>query len=110
MYIAKSLFVCLLFLAVLIVVTILFKAFNVVAKLPLLKQLNKSLGALAGAVLGVLWVFFAVSVLQVIAALGVTPLINAELLHSTVLVNWLCGVNPAAGALQDILALIPHEG
>lgn len=100
----------LLFLAVLIVVTILFKAFNVVAKLPLLKQLNKSLGALAGAVLGVLWVFFAVSVLQVIAALGVTPLINAELLHSTVLVNWLCGVNPAGGALQDILALIPHEG
>ncbi|MBQ4333475.1 MAG: CvpA family protein [Clostridia bacterium] len=106
----KMLCSLLLFLAASVLVSILLKALNVVAKLPLLKQLNKSLGALAGALLGVLWVFFAVSVLQVLASLGVTDVISAELLRSTTLVNWLCGINPVGGALQDILALIPSEG
>lgn len=106
----KMLCSLLLFLAALIVVSILLKVLNVVAKLPLLKQLNKSLGALAGALLGVLWVFFAICVLQVVAALGVTEVITAEVLHSTTVVNWLCGINPIGGALQDVLALIPSEG
>jgi len=106
----KMLCSLLLFLVASVLVSILLKALNVVAKLPLLKQLNKSLGALAGALLGMLWVFFAVSVLQVLASLGVTDLISAELLRSTTLVNWLCGINPVGGALQDILALIPSEG
>lgn len=106
----KMLCSLLLFLVASVLVSILFKALNVVAKLPLLKQLNKSMGALAGALLGVLWVFFAVSVLQVLASLGVTDVISAELLRSTTLVNWLCGINPVGGALQDILALIPSEG
>ena len=102
----KMLCTLLLFVVAFILASVLLKALNVVAKLPLLKQLNTMLGGFAGAVSGILWMIFAVSVLQVLAYMGTIALLTPELLQSTILTKWLCDVNPLAGALQEAMALI----
>jgi len=104
----KAVCMLLLFVITLVAAHILLRVLNVVAKLPLLKQLNKGLGAVAGAITGVLWVFIAVSVLQVIAATSATDgAITVEMLEATWFVDWLCSINPVAGALEEILVFIP---
>lgn len=98
--------VCSLILFVLayILASILLRVLNVVAKLPVLKQLNKSLGLIAGILSGALWAMFAVTVLQIIAAIGAADsMINLNVLADTVLVDWLSSINPLSGALQEIL-------
>ena len=78
--------------------------FNVVAKLPLLKQLNKSLGLLGGIVSGALWAMLAVTVIQVVAAMGLAgDTITLQTVSETAVVNWLIGINPLGGTLIDIL-------
>lgn len=103
----KTICMLLLFLVVYIVATIVLKVLNVVAKLPLLKQLNQGLGLVAGAVSGALWVLVIVSVLQVLAAAGAADgVINQALLDETTVVNWLIGINPASSVLQDVMTLV----
>ncbi len=102
----KMLCTLILFIIVYIVAIILLKALNLLAKLPILKQLNTVLGAFAGAVSGVLWALFAVSLLQVLAYMGTVEVITPALLDSTILVKWLCSVNPVAGAVKEVMALL----
>ena len=97
----------LLFLITRIVAGILLRGVDLVAKLPLLKQVNKALGAVAGVVSGVLWVLFAVSVVQVAAALGTADsTINTAVLGDTLLTNWLVTVNPLGSALREAVAVV----
>lgn len=103
----KMLCTLILFILVYVVATILLKALNLLAKLPVLKQLNTTLGAFAGAVSGVLWVLFAVSLLQVLAYMGTVEVITPALLDSTILVKWLCSINPIAGAVKEVMAFLP---
>lgn len=94
--------VCMLVLFILahIVASLLLRVLDVLAKLPLLKQVNKSLGAVAGIISGVLWVLLAVSVVQIVAALGsADSAINMAVLNDTILTNWLVSVNPLSAAL-----------
>ncbi len=105
----KMLCTLLLFIVVYIVATILLKALNLLAKLPVLKQLNTALGAFAGAISGVLWVLFAVSLLQVLAYMGTVAVITPDLLESTILVKWLCSINPIAGAVKEAMLLFPTK-
>ena len=75
-----------LFILAYIVAAFVLRALDVVAKLPLIKQMNNLLGLLAGAVTGALWVLFAVRVLYTLALLGVAPWLTPALLEDTVLV------------------------
>lgn len=97
----------LLFLLAFVVASILLRVLNLLAKLPVLKQVNKSLGVVAGIVSGLLWVLFAVSVLQLVAAVaGSDFVINQSLLADTLLTNWLIQINPLGGMLREVIAIV----
>ncbi len=78
-------------------------ALNLLAKIPGIKQVNKLLGVVAGVVLGLLWVCFAVSVMDVLAATGWIASLTPEVLHTTVLVEWITAINPLGSALQSFV-------
>lgn len=101
----KALCMLLLFLVFLIVITILLKAVDLVAKLPLLKQLNKSLGVVAGIAQGVLWAFFAVTVLQLLSSTGWIAALTPDLLESTLLIRWIDSINPMTAALRELVVI-----
>ena len=93
----QLLFSVLLFVVVYIVASIVLRALDVVAKLPLIKQANNFLGLLAGAVTGCLWVMFAVRVLFALALLGVAPWLTPAVLEDTTLVSYVATLIPAIG-------------
>ena len=99
----KSVCMLLLFIILLLVLTVLLKMLDVIAKLPLLKQLNKLLGVVAGVAQGLLWVFFAVSVLQLVANLGWIDVLTPALLEETILLRRIHDVNPMTSALRELI-------
>ncbi len=93
-----------LFLLTFVLVLLLLKVLDVVARLPLLRQLNKALGVVGGVVSGALWALFAVSVIQVIAALGSPDcMINLAVVNDTTVVSSLMAINPFAGTLAALI-------
>lgn len=103
----KAICLLVLFIVAYFLCSLVLRVLDVTAKLPLLKQLNKGLGAVGGAVTGLLWVLFAVSLLQVTAAItGPDFVINQALLEDTLLTRWLIAINPVGGALREITALM----
>ena len=78
----------------------LLRALNLLAKIPLVKQANKALGVVAGVVQGLLWVFFAVSVMDALAASGLLSFLTPQVMESTYLASWLTTFNPLGSALQ----------
>lgn len=95
----KALCSLLLFFIVYILVSIVLRMFDLVAKLPLLKQVNKTLGVVGGIVSGALWALLAVTVLQVLAATGAADgAITLQTIEDTAVVNWIAGFNPLGGA------------
>ncbi len=106
MKLLKAICTLLLFIVGLLAAHIALRLLNVLAKLPLLKQLNKSLGLVAGVLSGVLWVLFFSCVLQVVAAVsGPDAVINQTVVEQTHLLSWINGLNPLSGTLQSILHL-----
>lgn len=102
----KAISSLLLFLIAYIAAGIVLRVLNIVAKLPLLKQLNKTLGLVGGIVSGALWALLAVTVLQVLAATGAADgAITLQTIGETTVVNWIAGVNPLGGALQELLII-----
>ena len=100
----KALCSLLLFLIAYIIASIVLRVLNIVAKLPLLKQVNKALGLVGGIVSGALWALFAVTVIQVLAATGAADgAITLQTIGETTVVNWIAGINPLGGALQELL-------
>ena len=87
----------LLFVITYIVAAIVLRALDVVAKLPLIKQMNGFLGLLAGAVTGCLWALFFVRVLFALALLGVAPWLTPAVLEDTALVSYVATLIPAIG-------------
>lgn len=95
-----------LFLITYIAASLILRMFDIVAKLPLLKQLNKTLGLIGGVVSGALWTLVAVTVIQVIAATGLLgDTITLQTVSETLLINWIIGINPLGGTLVDVLSL-----
>ena len=91
----KAICSLLLFLVAYIVASIVLRVLNVVAKLPILKQVNKTLGLIGGIVSGVLWVLVAVTVIQIIAAMGTADgAVTLQTVQDTLLVDWIADVNP----------------
>ncbi len=102
----KAICSLLLFFIVYIVAAILLKMLDIVAKLPLLKQVNKALGLVGGIVLGALWALLAVTVLQILAATGVAgDTVTLQTIADTTIVNWIAGINPLSAAMQEILII-----
>lgn len=95
----KALCSLLLFFIVYILVLIVLRMLDLVAKLPLLKQVNKTLGLVGGIVSGALWALLAVTVLQILAATGAADgAITLQTIEETTVVNWIAGFNPLGGA------------
>lgn len=89
----------LLFLAGYFLAKFLLKVLDLLAKLPLLKQANESLGLVAGVLSGLLWVALFTTVLQVLAAVGI--LLTPEQLNQTMVAQWIIAINPLAATLRD---------
>ena len=99
----KALCSLVLFFIAYIAASIVLRVLNIIAKLPLLKQLNKTLGLVGGIVSGALWALLAVTVIQVIAATGsADSTITLQTVSETVVVNWVAGINPLGGALSEV--------
>lgn len=86
----------LLFVIVYLLALLLLRVLNVVARVPVLKQLNRALGVVAGACNGVLWVIFAVGVVTTLTYLCWIPVLTPEVLEQT----WLLS------RLRDILQAV----
>lgn len=100
-----------LFILLMIVVIIVSCVINKVFHLPVLKQMNGVLGAVAGAIEGVLWVFVALTVLQLIAS-SASPdaLISMENLQNSLLASRLAAINPITSMLHDTMNILPNIG
>lgn len=88
----------LLFIAVYVIALFVLRLLNVVAKLPVLKQLNGLLGMVAGVITGAVWVLFVARILYVVAGLGWVDWLTPAVLGQTLLVSLVNGLIPAAEA------------
>lgn len=79
------------------------RALNLLTKIPVLKQANKALGVVAGILKGVLWAFFAVSLIDVLAASGLFTFLTPQVVESTMLVAWLATISPLGSTMQAFL-------
>ncbi|MBR0447902.1 MAG: CvpA family protein [Clostridia bacterium] len=95
----------LLFFLFQLIISLILKLLNVLAKLPVLKQANKTLGIVAGVVQGALWALLIATILQAVAATGLIPMVSEELLDSTILVKWLSSINPLHTYMQEIFTV-----
>ena len=101
----KALCSLILFFLFQLIISLILKLLNVLAKLPVLKQANKTLGIVAGVVQGALWALLIATILQAVAATGLIPMVTEELLDSTILVKWLSEVNPLHTYMQEIFTV-----
>ncbi len=95
----------LLFFLFQVIISLILKLLNVLTKLPVLKQANKTLGIVAGVVQGALWAFLIATLLYALAATGLVPMVSNDLLDSTILVKWLADVNPLNTYMQEIFTV-----
>ncbi len=103
----KAICSLILFFITYIVASIVLRVLNLVAKLPLLKQLNKTLGLVGGVASGALWVLLAVTVIQVIAAMGAEDgLVTLQAINETTVVRLVASINPLSGALTELLNIL----
>lgn len=84
----------LLFLATYLIASIVLRVLDLVAKLPVLKQLNSVLGVVAGALTGAAWVIFAARIFFTLAWLGVAQWLSPEVLEQTWLLSFVNGLIP----------------
>lgn len=87
-----------LFTIIYFIAIILLRVLDLVAKLPVLKQLNGLLGVVGGAVSGAVWVIFVARILFTLAGLGWLEWLTPAVLEQTHLVSWLNGLLPVMEA------------
>lgn len=85
-----------LFVVAFIVALLIMRSLDKVFRLPGLRKVNKSLGAVAGVISGVLWVVLFVAVVHGIAsAASADALISQSVVDQTYVVRFLLNLNPA---------------
>ena len=99
----EAVFSLLLFVVLQVVLSFVLRLLNLLAKLPIIKKINKWAGLVAGAAQGVLWVLFAISVLELLIGTGLVEALTPDMVENTVLVSWLSSINPFGGLLKDLL-------
>lgn len=77
--------------------SILLSVLDIVAKLPIINQINNGLGMIVGALSGVLWVMFTVCVLYALAQLAVADWLTPAILEETKIASWLSSFLTAVG-------------
>lgn len=87
-----------LFVLIYIIARLVLRVLDVVAKLPVLKQLNGLLGVVGGAVTGAVWVVFAARILFLLAGFGWFEWLTPNLLEQTILASFVNGLLPGMGA------------
>ena len=87
-----------LFVVVYFIAMLVLRLLNLVAKLPVLKQLNGLLGVVAGVITGAVWVIFAARILYVVAGLGWIEWLTPAMLDQALLVPLVNGLIPVAEA------------
>lgn len=87
-----------LFIVAYLLTAIVLRLLDVVAKLPLLKQLNNLLGVVAGAVTGAVWVVFVARILFTLAWLGWLAWLTPAVLEQTWLTAFANSLIPTFGA------------
>ena len=90
-----------LFTVVYFIAMFLLRLLNVVAKLPVLKQINSILGLVAGAFTGLIWAIFAARILFVVAGFGWFEWLTPAMLDQGMLVPVVNGWFPLAEAYGD---------
>ena len=99
-----------LFILLIILVAVLANLINKVFKLPLLKQMNGALGAVMGALEGVVIVLVAVTVVQLMAASSrQDSWISPQDIQDSFIVSRVAKVNPLTDTLQSIIDTLPAE-
>ncbi len=92
-----------LFLVLMVVVSLLSKVARRIFRLPLLRQLDGTLGLVTGAIQGVLWVFGLVTVLQLYVSLSTGDgVITQDMLRDTTLVRIVMDWNPVTSTVQSL--------
>ena len=86
-----------LFVLSYVLMSVMLRTLDVVAKLPLLKLANQVLGLVVGAVSGLLWSLFALGVIYTLAWLGWIPFLTTAVLEKTWLISRLVGLVPNLG-------------
>lgn len=76
---------------------------NLVAKLPLIKQLNKVLGLAVGTLSGALWVLITVCALQILARVGWIPALTEAVIEKTWLVSRVAALLPSIGFVSPVV-------
>ncbi len=90
-----------LFLVLLLVVSLLGKLLKPITKLPLIHQVDATLGLALGLVKGCILAFVVVTVMQLIATSGTaTGPVTLENMENSLLVGWLSQINPLASILK----------
>ena len=78
------------------------KVLNILTKIPGIKQVNKTLGVVAGVAQGITWVFFAVLLIDVLASAGWIATLTPQVVEESLLVNWLTTINPMGSTIADL--------
>lgn len=95
-----------LFLVLMVVVSLLSKVAKQIFRLPVLRQFDKTLGIVTGAIQGVLWVFGLVTALQLYVSLTASDaVITQEMLRDTTLVRIVMDWNPVTSAVQSLFMI-----
>lgn len=84
-------------------VAFLLRSLNLIAKLPLIKQLNKVLGLVVGVLSGLLWVLFVVCALQMLTRAGWIPALTEAVIAKTWFVSWVAEMLPSIGFVSPVV-------
>lgn len=86
-----------LFILIYVIAKIVLRVLDLVAKLPVLKQLNGMLGVVAGVLTGAAWVIFAARILFTLAGLGWIEWLTPAVMGQTWLASFANGLLPVIG-------------
>ena len=93
-----------LFILLMIVVGLVAKLVNGLFKVPVLKQVNGVLGAVVGVVQGILFLFVAVTVLQLVtASTSADAAVSSKDVEDSILVGFMADHNPITNALESVM-------
>lgn len=101
----EAVFSLILFVVLQIAISLVLRLLNLLAKLPIIKKINKWAGLIAGAAQGALWVLFGISVLELLIGTGLIASLSPELVENSLLVSWLSDINPFGSLLKDLFVV-----
>ena len=97
-----------LFILLMIVVGLVARLVNGLFKAPVLKQVNGALGAVIGLIQGILFLFVAVTVVQLVtASASADAALSAKDVEDSILVGFVADHNPITSALESVMKSLP---